>query len=334
MISLETIQTNLLSPMVLAFYLGVFAVYVKSDLKLPESFFSGLSIYLLLSLGLKGGASMAETPIELIVWPALGTLFLGVFLPQIAYGLARFRGRFSRTDSAALAAHYGSVSVVTFIASHVFMESIGQKPEGFMTALVTILEVPGIISALLLAERQHRIQTTNMGVRHQGIGKRIGALLVSKSILVLLGGLFIGMVCGNKGIASVKPFFIEPFYGVLVLFMLDMGLVAGARLQDLSKIGLFMLFYAIIIPIINGFLGSVVGLWCGLSVAGASVLAAMAASASYIAAPAAVRIALPTANPAIYLTAALVITFPFNLTIGIPLYYTMVVWLNQFLGAH
>lgn len=332
MISWDIVQTNLFSPMVLAFYLGVFAVYVKSDLKLSENFYTILSMYLLLALGLKGGVYLRQTPLQELVWPLVASLALGILLPQVAFAVARVVGKLSRTDSAALAAHYGSVSVVTFIASQVFVESLGLKPEGFMTALVTILEVPGIVVALLLAEKQHKKQTSHLGIGQPGLRKRLSALLVSKSILVLLGGLVIGMLSGPKGFETIKPFFIDPFAGVLVLFMLDMGMVAGSRLQDLTHTRGFIVVYGLAMPLINALVGAQVGLWAGLSVGGATVLAAMSASASYIAAPAAVRISLPTANPALYLTSALVITFPFNLTFGIPLYYNMVLWLKQMWG--
>ena len=321
MISAELLQLNLLSPMVLAFFLGVMAVWAKSDLQLPEGLYASLSMYLLLALGLKGGAYLSQTPLTVIGMPAAITLLLGITLPVIAYAIAHFVGRFSQADSAALAAHYGSVSVVTFMACEVFVETLGTPGEGFMAALVTILEIPGIIVALLLAEYR-------LGVKQElSLWQRLEGILFSQSILLLLGGLLIGFISGKPGLEKISPFFIAPFQGVLVLFMLDMGLVAGERLNDLRQVKAFLLVFAFLIPILNGALGIYCGYLAGLSLGGATILGAMSASASYIAAPAAVRVSIPDANPVYYLTSAIVLTFPFNLAFGIPLYYQFAVWL-------
>lgn len=332
-ISLEAVQSNLLSPMVLSFYLGVLAVFLKSDLKLPGNMYEGLSLYLLLALGLKGGMYLSQTNLSLLVLPVFVTLSLGMILPLIAFSIARGLGKLSRPDSAALAAHYGSVSIVTFIATQVYVEGLGHKGEGFMPALVTLLEVPGIVIALLLAQKKGSKQEVLIAEKPGTLGQRIYTLLVSKSILVLLGGLLIGTISGPQGIKPIEPFFITPFQGALVLFMLDLGLVAGQRLGDLRHIKGFMTFYAIIVPLINGTIGVLGGTLIGLSVGGAAILGAMAASASYIAAPAAVRVFIPEANPAYYITSSLVITFPFNLSLGIPLYFELSLWASKFFGS-
>jgi hypothetical protein len=324
MLPWQIIGANLLSPMVLAFFLGLFAVIVKSDLKLPKGLYTGLSMYLLLALGLKGGVSLSLTAFHSFWLPGLTVMSLGILLPLLAYNIAHYIGHISEFDSAALAAHYGSVSVVTFIASQVFVESLGHTAEGFMTALVVILEVPGIVVALMIAElyRRQKKQQSN----HAPLIDCFKEIIFGKSILLLLGGLVIGYLSGKPGLEKIAPFFIDPFLGVLVLFMLDMGLVAGEKIEGLRSINVFLIAFSFFIPILNGFLGACFGYWVGLSIGGATVLATMAASASYIAAPAAVRMSLPEANPAYYLTSAIVLTFPFNIALGIPLYYQMTLW--------
>lgn len=327
MTSWMLLQNSLFSPMVLAFFLGKSAVLLKSDLKLPDGLYSGLSLYLLLALGLKGGALLSETPLHIFWKAGLGTLILSLLSPLIAYVFGHRIGKLSVIDSAALAAHYGSVSVVTFIAAQVFVESIQLPSEQFMTALVVILEVPGIVVALMLAERAQNKEMEHATFKRPHFLTRLRTILFSKSIFLLLGGMLIGLISGKTGMDRVKPFFIDPFQGVLVLFMLDMGVVAGVRLRDMGGIRPFLIIFALIMPIINGTLGVLTAYLFGFSLGGAIILAAMAASASYIAAPAAVRISLPNANPGYYLTCAIVITFPFNLAFGIPLYYQLASWL-------
>lgn len=311
--ALELLRLNLLSPVVLAFVLGGIAVWVKSDLRIPEALSSALSIYLLLAIGLKGGAALAATPLVELWAPALVTLILGASTPLWSYGILRRLGRFSVEDAAALAAHYGSVSAVTFLATTSFLDSVGQPYEGFVPALVALLEVPGILVALLLARTRLDADA--------GLGEALHEVLSGKSILLLLGGLAIGVLSGADGLEKVAPFFVDPFQGVLALFLLDLGMAAAKRVGDLAKVGLFLLGFGVVMPLVHGMLGVLLGQLAGMSPGGSTVLAVLAASASYIAAPAAVRIALPQANPGYYLTASLAITFPFNLTIGIPVYY-------------
>lgn len=320
MTSFDLLATNLLSPVVLAFVLGVVASWVKSDLEFPDQIYAALSIYLLLALGLKGGFCLAETTLSDVIWPITFTLGLGVLLPFWVYGALRKLGKFSVEDSAALAAHYGSVSAVTFLTCMSYLQTLNVPYEGFMPALLAILEIPAIIVALMLAFVRSTI--------HRGsFSKGIKEIFVSKSVLLLIGGLVIGYVTGPLGKEKIGNFFIDPFQGVLVLFLLELGLVAGRHFKDVLTVGPFLIIFAIVAPILNGLLGVWVGGLAGLSVGGATVLGVMAASASYIAAPAAVRISLPEANPGYYLTAALALTFPFNLALGIPLYLMMAEWI-------
>jgi hypothetical protein len=310
---LELVRLNLLSPMVLAFVLGIIATLVRSDLRFPEELYTGLSIYLLFAIGLKGGAELSETALAEFWAPALATLGLGVTIPVAAYFILRRFGRLEVADAAAIAAHYGSVSAVTFAAVQTFLQALDVPYEGFMPTLVALLEVPAIIVALLIA----RVALGQGG----GWGEVLRELLVGKSILLLLGGLTIGALAGKPGLAQVAPLFVDPFRGALTLFLLEMGMVAARRFRDLRRVGGFLIGFGVLMPVVNGALGIWLGSLAGLSEGGAVVLGTLAASASYIAAPAAVRIALPQANPSYYLTASLAITFPFNLALGIPLYY-------------
>ena len=312
---LDVLLASLLSPVVLAFVLGALAVGLRSDLEIPAPLYRSLSIYLLLAIGLKGGVALSETPLAEVAWPVVATLGLGVLTPITAYNVLRRLGRMDRTNAAALAAHYGSVSAVTFIAAVTVAQFAGVPSEGFMPALVAVLEVPAIIVGLLIAYAR--------GERAGSWQSALREVVTGQSIVLLLGGMAIGWIAGTDGVAPVAPFFVTGFQGALTLFLLEMGMAAARRLRDLRSVGLFLVAFGVVVPILHGALGVWVGGLAGLSVGGAAVLGAMVSSASYIAAPAAVRVWLPEANPAYYLTAALGITFPFNLTLGIPLYLTL-----------
>ncbi|MEN9530430.1 MAG: hypothetical protein RI932_2303 [Pseudomonadota bacterium] len=337
--TLSAVQTNLLSPVVLCFLLGCIATWVKSDLRIPESIYSLLTIYLLFALGLKGGVELSHSNVAELWKPALATLAIGVITPLIAYAVSRIFGKLSVTDSAALAAHYGSVSVVTFIAAQSFLSAIGIAYEGFISTLVVILEAPAIVVGLMLARLK---QTPASGV-DSSVGSSAGAsstdwttlrtalheIVSGRSLLLLMGGLVIGALSGSSGYARVEPLFGAPFQGVVALFLLEMGIVASKRFRDLKKVGVFVVLFGTLVPLMNAVLGAVLGHMSGLSLGGTAILSALAASASYIAAPAAVRIALPEANPGIYLTSALTVTFPFNLVVGIPLYLKVAQYLTE-----
>jgi hypothetical protein len=310
---LDALQANLLSPMVLAFALGVLATLLRSDLKVPDSLYDSLAIYLLLAIGLKGGVALSEARLAEVAFPALVTLVLGAATPVWCFAILRQLGGFDRANAAAVAAHYGSVSAVTFIASLAFLQEIGQPYEGFVPALVALLEVPGIVVALLLARRGSDAHW----------GGTVRELVTGKSVVLLTGGLAIGWVTGREGFSHVAPLFEGLFKGALVLFLLEMGLVTARRFRDLRRMGPFLVGFGLVMPVLHAALGVGLGTLAGLSAGGATVLGVLAASASYIAAPAAVRIALPEASPSLYLTAALAVTFPFNLAVGIPLAHAM-----------
>jgi hypothetical protein len=314
---LQSLSTSLLSPMVLAFALGLFATLVKSDLKFPDELYTALTIYLLFAIGLKGGMKLDGMSLGVVGLPLLAAVTLSAIVPIWCFFILKKVVGLNATNSGAIAAHYGSVSAVTFSAVLAFLE-IGKVPvEGYVPALLAVMEAPAIIVAVFLAMRATKSGTSQPG----DMKKLLHDLLTGKGILLLLGGLAIGLLCGKKGFEQVAPLFDAPFKGVLTLFLLEVGLVTGRRLGDLKSAGWKLVAFALVMPLLHGMLGALVGKWCGLGLGGATVLATLAASASYIAAPAAVRIALPQSSPALYLTSSLAITFPFNIVLGIPLYH-------------
>jgi uncharacterized protein len=312
---------NLLDPVILFFIVGIVAGLLRSDLRLPAVVYETLSIYLLLAIGLKGGVQLAESEIARVVMPAAGTLLLGLIIPFLAYIILRGLGRFGIADAAALAAHYGSVSAVTYAIVLTYVEQLAISLEGFTTVLLVLLEIPAILVGIFLA----RLKLSAGPVRW---GRLLHEVFLGKSVYLLVGGLVIGYLAGAEKAAALDPVFTEPFKGALAFFLLEMGIVTSHRLADLRKVGVFLVAFAIVMPIISGALGSVAGWMVGLTVGGTAVLATLAASASYIAAPAAMRIAVPESNPTFYLVASLGVTFPFNITLGIPLYYHMALFIH------
>jgi uncharacterized protein len=306
-----------MDPVVLFFLLGVVARLLKSDLKLPEALYETLSIYLLLAIGLKGGVELAKHPIATVAPQATAVIAMGLFLPLLAYPALRYLGKLTIIDSAAIAAHYGSVSVVTFAVGLAFVVKQGVPFEEYMPLFVALLEVPGIVVGILLA------RTLAQGGARKKIDWRnlLHEIFLGKSVVLLGGGLLIGWYAGPQGIDPMRGLFFDLFKGVLALFLLEMGLVAASRLGDLKRAGPFLIGFGIVTPVVFSVIGAGLGYSIGLSLGGTTLLAILAASASYIAAPAALRIALPEANPALSIGAALGITFPFNLTLGIPLYF-------------
>jgi hypothetical protein len=314
---LEAIRANLLSPAVLFFVLGLIAAIVKSDLKFPEQLYIGLTIYLLVAIGFKGGVAISEAGLQKVWLPSLAAIVLGALIPLWTYPLLRGPGKMSVVDSAAIAAHYGSVSAVTFIAATKYLKSIHLPYENYATAFLAVMEAPAILVGVVLG----KLKSKQAG--ESSLKAVIHETLFGRSIFLLVGALIVGGLCGEVGMKKVEPFFVTPFQGVLALFLLEMGIVAGNRMGDLKKVGLFLLGFGILMPLVNGALGVLLGKFAGLELGGATLFGVLAASASYIAAPAAIRISLPEANPTLYLTSSLAITFPFNITVGIPIYLAM-----------
>lgn len=314
---MESILSNFTSPVVLAFVLGIASKFVKSDLEFPRPLYQSISIYLLLAIGLKGGVELSKTSFAVFLSPAIATIALGVLTPISAFLIIRYIRKLDLSNSAGLAAHYGSVSMVTFLVAISFMQDKGMEPEGYMPTLLALLEIPGIIVALMIPVLASKNTSS--------IGRALHEVITGSSIFLLIGGVIIGFIAGPVKFTAVEPFFVNGFQGALFLFLLELGMTTASRLRDLKKVGAFIIFFGIFVPILHSVPAIFLGYWAGLSTAGITVLATMVSSASYIAAPAAVRIALPKASPSIYLTASLGITFPFNITLGIPLYYYLTV---------
>lgn len=305
-------------PVVLFFLLGVTAGLVRSDLKFPSAVYEALSIFLLLAIGLQGGVKLAEFPLGELVFPALMILLVGCVIPLIAFPIILLIGRMKRADAASIAAHYGSVSVVTFSVGVALLSQEGIDFEGYMIVFLVLLEVPALVIGVILARH---------GVGQARWGRLLHEVFSGKSIVLLAGGLLIGFLAGAEGIKPLDMLFFDLFKGVLALFLLEMGLVAAARIATLRSYGLFLISFAILMPVFSAILGILLGWALGLSMGGTLLLATLYASASYIAAPAAMRIAVPEANPTLSIGAALGVTFPFNIFLGIPLYFWLTQWL-------
>ncbi len=316
MTSTNLIITNLTSPAVISFLLGVFASVARSDLRVPAQAYEAISMFLLFSIGLKGGIALSKAEFLSIATPLGVSIFLGILTPCIGYFIARKIGKLDVSNAAALAAHSGSVSAVTYIACLNFADSSGVKYNAFMTALLVVLEILGIVVALILAS----VFNPRQKIRFRSV---LHDCFTGKSVILLCGGLLVGLVSSPAEIAKISHVFISLFHGILVFFMLELGVVATNRIRDTKSSLPFMLGYGIFTPLLFGILGTIAGSMAGMSVGNTAILSTMVASASYIAAPAAVRMALPEANPGIYLTTAISITLPFNIAIGIPTYFSL-----------
>jgi hypothetical protein len=321
MTGVDVLLTNLLSPIVLAFALGIVAGLLKSDLELPEPVLKLISIYLLFSIGITGGQELAKVRLADITSLLMITILLVFLIPIVTFTVLRRVGGFDAANAAAVAAHYGSVSSATFFASLSFARVMNTPAEGYMPAVVALMEW-GVIVSLFLARWSMGKETGTLN------GK---ALLLDtirgRGILLLTGGMIIGALIGEQGYRQIAPFYEQLFRGFLMLFLLEMGMTAVRQIRGFAQVGFFMTGFAIISPLVWGTVGVTLGWSIGLSLGGAFVLGAISASASFIDAPAACRAALPQANPGIYLTSSLGITLPFNLMVGIPVYYQYAVWL-------
>jgi uncharacterized protein len=307
---------NLISPITLAFLLGVIATLIKSDLEIPEPVIRIFAIFLLLSIGLQGGRELATADLGNLR-AAIGVTAIMVFLiPLIAFLIARYVVGLDIRNAAGAAALYGSVSSVTFVVSRSYAETAGTPMEGYVTGLIALMEL-GILVALFYG----RVALARAGGATAGLGVILAETLRGRGLLLLGGGLIMGAAIGEKNFTRIEPFFVDLFRGVLVLFLLEMGMTAARSFREFAAVGPRMLGYGILLPILNGTLGTLLATAFGLPLGSAFVLGAVAASASYIDAPAAVRATFPEANPSIYLTASLGITFPFMMILGIPLVY-------------
>ncbi len=349
----------MLDIVVLFFVLGLLARLVKSDLALPGALYETLSIYLLLAIGLKGGVELSKQSVQAVLPQVLRYLAMGLAIPCLLYPMLRKLVGLSGYDAASVAAHYGSVSVVTFAVASAYLVQQQVAFEAHAALWVALLEAPGIVAGIALARWSAAGQVaapfppptvlqaqpgghggpaaSTAGARHSVGASASPAfstwstlahdVFLGKSVLLLVGGLVIGTTMGEAGTAPIAPLFTVLFKGVLALFLLELGLVAGARLGELKRYGLPLIAFAVLAPLLLALLGALGGKLLGLSTGGVAIMATLAASASYIAAPTAMRIAVPQANAALSITAALGITFPFNVIVGIPLYLQLAQWL-------
>jgi len=307
-------------PVVLFFVLGVAAGLLRSDLKIPGSIYEALSIYILLAIGLKGGVELAKHDVLDLVGPSIIIVLVGALIPLVAFPILRYLGRMRRADAASIAAHYGSVSVVTFSVGITLLGQEALDFEGYLIVFLVFLEIPALVIGVILAKH---------GQGQVRWGRLLHEVFFGKSIYLLAGGLVIGFLAGAEGIKPLDKLFFDLFKGVLALFLLEMGLVASSRIAELRTYGPFLVVFSVVMPLFSAALGTVTGWMLGLSVGGTFLMATLYASASYIAAPAAMRIAVPEANPALSIGASLGMTFPFNIFLGIPIYLWMAQWIHQ-----
>jgi hypothetical protein len=310
--SQSVLISNLLSVPVLVFLVGVIAALFKSDLRLPEPVYQTISVFLLFGIGLKGGHALKAVEFNDFIAPLAAVVILGITIPTLAFITLKLVRGLNDVDRGAFAAHYGSTSLVTFSAGLIFLESSAITVEPFATAMLTIMEIPGIVVGIYLGSRHMS--------REVEWKETLIETISGKTIVLLVGGLFVGLAASETGFTKVAPFFIDLQSGVLALFLLHMGCLAGSRYADIRRVGFKVAIFGLIFPIIAGTLGVIGGHLAGLSVGGATILGVLTASASYIAAPAAVSLGLPTANGSLALVSSIGVTFPFNLIVGIPLY--------------
>jgi len=301
-----------IDPVVLFFILGLTAGLMRAEMRLPSAIYEFLSVILLIAIGLKGGIELSKQPFVDLLPDITAVLAMGFILPLLAFPILYYLGRFKKADAASIAGHYGSVSVGTYAVAASYLASLGIAYEAHMPLFLVVLEIPAIIVAIVLVRGISK--KTKWGqLSHE--------IFLGKSIVLLIGGLAIGWIAGEESIKSISGMFFDPFKGVLALFLLEMGLIAASQVGALKRYGFFLLGFGIIFPIISSVVGIAAALFLELSIGGAVMLATLAASASYIAVPAAMRIALPESNPTLSLTASLGITFPFNIILGVPLYH-------------
>jgi len=325
----DLLIANLIQPIILAFILGAIAGFLRSELELPAAVISLLAIYLLFSIGLEGGRELAQADLGGLL-PLLGlTLFMVIAIPLLVYSVTRLLGRFDISNAAALAAHYGSVSTATFFSSLTLATAMGTPAGGYMVAMVALMEFAVIFSLLIARVAMAReLAASNQANPNQ---IRIGELLLDtlrgRGIVLLGGGMMIGFLTTDSQWQQISPFYDDLFRGMLMLFLLEMGMTAARHIRAFRDVGWFMLGFGTLMPVFNGIVGISLAQAIGLGVGGSFVFGALCASASFIDAPAACRASLPQANPGIYLTSALGITLPFNLLLGLPLYYSYATWL-------
>lgn len=340
--TLALIQDNILTPIVLFFLLGVVAARIKSDLRIPEAISEFLPIYLLAAIGLHGGIEMRKTGFESMLVPMLTAIALSLLMTLNHYQILRRLGKFNIFDSYALASTYGAVGAVTFSVGLSFLRGQGIESEGYIAAILAVLEPLAFILAIFMTNmavtKQARVKKQGFGDGDSnesvddlleiksGMTKMAQVLresVTGKAVVILIGSIIIGYVIGAEKFTPIKILFEDLFIGAIVIFLIEMGIIAGQRLDDVRKVGAFLIGFSLAIPTINGVIGVFVATFLGLSVGGAVMFGLLLASASFIAAPAVLRTAIPQAKPSLYITSALGITFPYNIIILLPVMLTI-----------
>lgn len=321
--NLDLVISNFLNPPVLFFFLGMIAVFVKSDLEVPAPIPKLFSLYLLLSIGFKGGVELARSGITQTVLLTMGAAIVMSALVPV-YSFFILRKRLDAYNAAAIAATYGSISAVTFITANSFLDELHMSHDGYMVAAVALMESPAIIVGLILVNLFGGKRNKEDKAEKINWGEVLQEAFLNGSVVLLVGSLTIGILTGEKGFHKLEPFTNDMFYGALSFFLLDMGLVAAKRIRDLRKTGFFLIAFAIFMPLLNAAIGIGLARMIGMSPGDALLFAVLCASASYIAVPAAMRMTVPEANPSLYISTALAVTFPFNIIAGIPLYLSCV----------
>jgi len=325
--SLTSALQTIFSPVVLFFALGFGAGWLRSSLEIPEAVGKGLALYLMLAIGFKGGVEMAHAGLELKMLATVGLgIVYGFGLPVVAYIGLRVATGLGALDAAAVAAHYGSISVVTFVAATDYIESLGAEFDGYLVAVVAVMETPAIVAGLWLAQWGATSGATTAPKKRWN-PELMREVFLNGSVVLLMGSLVIGALTGDGGYEDVSPFISAPFKGVLCLFLLDMGIVAASRLRSAEHLDWRLVTFGVAMPVLGGLAGLGGAALVGLSAGSGMLFSTLCASASYIAVPAAMKVALPRANPAYSLTLSLGITFPFNVVVGIPLYWTLAHWM-------
>jgi len=311
---------SLLAPPILFFLLGMAATLMRSELEIPQPITRAMTLYLLFAIGMHGGVELSKSGVSLaILLPLLAGMASSALVPLITFYV--LRRRVAPVDAAGIAATYGSISAVTFITASSFLRDQGVAFGGHMVAAMALMESPAILVGVMLGRRYQDERAS----ADSSFGELLRGAVLNGPVFLLLSSLLVGILTGERGWESVKPFAYDPFRGVLCLFLLDMGIIAARRLDALRASGMFLSGFALVVPIVNATLAIAVAKLIHLSVGDALLFTVLCASASYIAVPAAVRIALPNSNPSLYLPMSLALTFPFNVALGIPLYYAAIV---------
>ncbi len=311
---LSLIVSNILNPPILFFFLGMIAVFVKSDLEIPAPVPKLFSLYLLFAIGFKGGVELIKSGVtQEVILTLAAAMMMACVVPIYTFFILKWK--LDTYDAAAIAATYGSISAVTFITASAFLTELDIPFDGYMVAALALMESPAIIVGLILVN----IFTAD-GKRDLSWPEVLQEAFLNSSVFLLVGSLLIGVLTGERGWHVLEPFTQGLFYGVLTFFLLDMGLVAARRIKDLQKTGVFLILFAILIPIVNAAIGLIIAKLIGMPRGDSLLFAVLCASASYIAVPAAMRMTVPEANPSLYVSTALAVTFPFNIIVGIPLY--------------